>query len=136
MSHVALAEKFKLALLVESDAWKHMLGKKLGVRYKNKLNEMVEFIKTQEKILSKPIKDLDDCRLAMACLQLIRENFIEMDLDLGLMEEAYAVFSRFKIDVPKEDIERVDTLRFNFQNMVTHVSIRLFVALQTFIHEK
>lgn len=59
----------------------------------------------------------------MACLQLIRENFIEMDLDLGLMEEAYAIFSRFKIDVPKEDIERIDTLRFNFENMVNHVSL-------------
>lgn len=63
----------------------------------------------------------------MACLQLIRENFIEMDLDLGLMEEAYAVFARFKIDVPKEDIERVDTLRFNFQNMVNHVSLYRFL---------
>lgn len=59
----------------------------------------------------------------MACLQLIRENFIEMDLDLGLMEEAYGIFSRFKIDVPKEDIERIDTLRFNFENMVNHVGL-------------
>lgn len=53
---------YKLALLVESDAWKHILGKKLGLLYKQKLNKMVDFIKTQEKILSKPIKDLDDCR--------------------------------------------------------------------------
>lgn len=51
-----------MALLVESEAWKHMLGKKLGLRYKSKLNDMVDFIKSQEKILSKPIKDLDDCR--------------------------------------------------------------------------
>lgn len=58
----------------------------------------------------------------MACLQRIRENFIEMDTDLGLMEEAYATFLRFKIDVPKEDIERIDTLRYNFTNMVKHVS--------------
>lgn len=55
-------DMYKLALLVESDAWKHILGKKLGLLYKQKLNKMVDFIKTQEKILSKPIKDLDDCR--------------------------------------------------------------------------
>lgn len=94
----------------------------LGLKYKDKLTEMVDFIKQQEKILAKPIKDLDDCRLAMACLQRIRENFIEMDLDLGLMEEAYSTFAKFKIDVPKEDVERIDTLRFNFNNMVNNVS--------------
>ncbi|CAG9816206.1 unnamed protein product [Phaedon cochleariae] len=113
-------EQFKLALLVESDAWKHILGKKLGHRYNEKLNNMVDFIKTQEKVLNKPIKDLDDCRLAMNCLEVIRENFIEMDMDLGLMEEAYGTFGRFKIDVSKEDIERIESLRFNFQNMITH----------------
>lgn len=59
------ADKFKLALLVESEAWKHLLGKNLSIRYKRKLNDMVDFIKAQEKILSKPIKDLDDCRLVL-----------------------------------------------------------------------
>lgn len=59
----------------------------------------------------------------MNCLQTIRENFIEMDLDLSLMEEAYSTFAKFKIDTPKEDTERVESLRFNFQSMVTHVSI-------------
>lgn len=44
-----------------------------------------------------------------------------MDLDLGLMEEAYSAFAKFKIDVPKEDVERIDTLRFNFNNMVNNV---------------
>lgn len=58
----------------------------------------------------------------MQCLEAIRENFIEMDMDLVLMEEAYGIFSRFKIDVSKEDIERVESLRFNFENMVNHVS--------------
>lgn len=59
----------------------------------------------------------------MACLELIRENFIDMDMDLGLMEEAYGIFAKFKIDVPKEDIERVESLRLNFQNMINHVII-------------
>ncbi|KAJ8938536.1 hypothetical protein NQ318_016906 [Aromia moschata] len=113
-------ELFKLALLVESDAWKHSLGKKLGERYKEKLTNMVDFIKTQEKILSKPIKDLDDCRTAMNCLEVIREHYIEMDMDLGLMEEAYSTFARFKIEAPKEEVERVESLRFNFTNMVNH----------------
>lgn len=63
-------------------------------------------------------------RLAMACLELIRENFIEIDLDLITMEEAYTIFGKYKIDIPKEDMERVESLRFNFQNMVVHVSTK------------
>lgn len=59
----------------------------------------------------------------MNCLERIRENFIEMDMDLGLMEEAYFTFTKFQINVPKEDIERVDTLRYNFNNMVQHVTL-------------
>ncbi|XP_050311595.1 dynein axonemal heavy chain 8 [Anthonomus grandis grandis] len=113
-------EHLKMALLVESEAWKHIMGKNLSERYKKKLVTMVDFIKAQEKILNKPIKDLDDCRNAMICLATIRENFIEMDLDLSLMEEAYSTFGKYKIDTPKEDIERVESLRFNFQNMVNH----------------
>ncbi|XP_019756852.1 dynein axonemal heavy chain 8 [Dendroctonus ponderosae] len=116
---ITLAD-IKLAFLIESEAWKHIMGKNLSERYKKKLTNMVEFIKTQEKILNKPIKDLDDCRNAMNCLEIIRENFIEMDLDLSLMEEAYSTFGKFKIDTPKEDIERVESLRFNFQSMVNH----------------
>ncbi|XP_017775151.1 PREDICTED: dynein heavy chain 8, axonemal [Nicrophorus vespilloides] len=113
-------ENYKLGLLVESNAWKHNLGKNLAIRYKEKLMEMVDFIKAQEKILAKPIKDLDDCRLAMSCLERIRENFIDMDMDLVTMEEAYATFIRFKIDISKEEVERVDTLRFNFTNMLNN----------------
>lgn len=57
----------------------------------------------------------------MQCLERIRDNFIEMDMDLEIMEEAYAIFAKFKIDVSKEDIERVEGLRYNFENMINHV---------------
>ncbi|KAL3284032.1 hypothetical protein HHI36_018202 [Cryptolaemus montrouzieri] len=115
-----ISDEFKLALIVESDAWKYIMGNNLALRNKQRLNKMVDFIKTQEKIMSKKIKDLDDCRQAMQCLERIRDNFIEMDMELGAMEEAYGIFNRFKIDIPREDIERVDTLRFNFENMGVH----------------
>ncbi|KAB0798200.1 hypothetical protein PPYR_09193 [Photinus pyralis] len=115
-----IMDDYKLALLVESEAWKHLLGKKLSDKYKDKFLEMIDFIKTQEKILAKPIKNLDDCRLAMMCLQRIRENFIEMDMDMSLIEEVYSVFLKFNINVPQEDLDRIDTLRYNFNQMITH----------------
>ncbi|XP_045464438.1 dynein axonemal heavy chain 8-like isoform X2 [Harmonia axyridis] len=113
-------ENFKLAVIIESNAWKNILGTKLVERNKQKLNGIVDFIKAQEKIMIKPIRDLDECRVALLCLELIRDRFTEMDMELNLMEETYAVFLKFKIDTPREDIERIDTLRFNFETMNNH----------------
>ncbi|KAF5281562.1 hypothetical protein FQA39_LY05097 [Lamprigera yunnana] len=132
-----IMDEYKLALLIESDAWKYILGHKLSVKYKEKLMEMVDFIKAQDKILNRTIVDLEDCRNAMACLQRIRENFIEMDLDLELMEDVYGIFIKYNIAVPKEDIERIESLRLNFSRML-EVSkkvqldlIKMQVPLQT-----
>lgn len=61
----------------ESKKWKLILGKLLGANYKKQLDEMVDFIADMENILSKPIKDLDDVRMAMNCLEKIRDNFIQ-----------------------------------------------------------
>lgn len=54
----------------------------------------------------------------MACLETIRDNFIDMDMALELMEDAFAAFAEFQIAVAKEDVEAVDTLRYNFTNML------------------
>jgi dynein heavy chain len=103
---------------VESNSWKNLLGDHLCKAYKTKLNEIVEFIKDKTKNLERKIKDLDDVRLVMACLEEVRENFTRIDMTLGLMEETYATFAKFGIDVPKEDVECVDTLRYAFENMI------------------
>ncbi|KAK5645861.1 hypothetical protein RI129_004325 [Pyrocoelia pectoralis] len=115
-----LPAEHNIGPLLESEAWKHLLGKKLSEKYKDKFLEMIDFIKTQEKVLARPIKNLDDCRLAMMCLQRIRENFIEMDMDMTLIEEVYAIFLKFNIDVPQDDLDRIDTLRYNFNQMITN----------------
>lgn len=97
------------------------MGNQLSAYYKKILDEMVEFINDQDKILVRKLNDLDDVRLAMNCLQNVRENFIRIDMALTLMEDTYAMFHSFNINIPAADIERVDGLRFNFQNMMTKV---------------
>ncbi|CAG2056143.1 unnamed protein product, partial [Timema podura] len=111
-------EKMKLALSVECAAWKHCLGRLLKTNYKEKLDEMVDFISDHSNILQRKIKDLDDVRLAMNCLEDVRENFIRIDMSLDLVEEMYATFTKFDVSVPRDDIERVDSLRYQFQNML------------------
>ena len=64
---------------------------------------------------------MDDVRSAMSCLDLIRENFIRIDITLGLIEETYALFAKFGVFVPKEEQEKVDSLRYNFELMIETV---------------
>nr|XP_037867095.1 dynein heavy chain 8, axonemal isoform X2 [Bombyx mori] len=111
-------DNIKLALHVESVEWKRILGKLLSQAYKERVIKLMQFINDRMKTMGKKIKDLDDVRLAMMCLELIREEFIGMDMELDLIEESYATFAQFSIDIPKEDIDLVYGLRYAFQNML------------------
>ncbi|XP_060805314.1 dynein axonemal heavy chain 8 [Amyelois transitella] len=112
-------EKIKLALHLESIEWKRILGKLLSNAYKERVLKMMQFINDRMKTMGKKIKDLDDVRVAMLCLALIREEFIGMDMELDLIEESYATFAQFHIDIPKEDADIVYGLRYAFTNMLT-----------------
>lgn len=46
-----------------------------------------------------------------------------MDMELDLIEESYATFSQFKIDISKEDADLVYGLRYAFQNMLLTVRV-------------
>nr|XP_026487863.1 dynein heavy chain 8, axonemal-like [Vanessa tameamea] len=112
-------DKIKLALHIESVEWKRILGKLLSHAYKERVLKLMQFIKDRMKTMSKKIKDLDDVRVAMLCLEMIREEFIGMDVELDLIEESYGTFSQFNVDIPKEDADIVYGLRYAFQNMLT-----------------
>ncbi|XP_049799902.1 dynein axonemal heavy chain 8-like [Schistocerca nitens] len=110
-------DKFKEALLKESMAWKILLGKYLSLAYRAKLAEMMEFIKEKSSVLQRKVKDLDDVRVAMACLEAVRQNFLRLDMGIGPIEEVYATFEHYGVDVPREDVERADSLRYAFNNL-------------------
>lgn len=71
-----ISERIKLALQLESIEWKRTLGKLLCQAYKERVIKLMQFINDRMKTLNKKIKDLDDVRMAMMCLELIREEFI------------------------------------------------------------
>lgn len=50
------------------------------------MEEIFNFIEDLQKRLSRPIKDLDDIRFAMASLKDIRENEIRIDMCIGPIE--------------------------------------------------
>ncbi|NXG14817.1 DYH8 protein, partial [Grallaria varia] len=76
----------KTALADKAKAWKMLLCHNLNEQYKKKLTDMMSFMRDYAKKLSQPLRDLDDVRLAMEALRIIRENKIEMDFSLRPIE--------------------------------------------------
>ncbi|KAL4222174.1 Dynein heavy chain 8 [Mactra antiquata] len=111
-------ESLKLALRVEIKAWKLLFGKALNSNYKTKMEEILAFIEDLSKRLSRPIRDLEDVRQAMSALADVREHQIHMDMSLGPIEESYAMLNDFGLTVPKEENDKVDTLRYSFVKLM------------------
>uniref|UniRef100_A0A1I8ID59 Dynein heavy chain 5, axonemal n=1 Tax=Macrostomum lignano TaxID=282301 RepID=A0A1I8ID59_9PLAT len=113
-------ERLKLGLLTESKAWRLLYGRSCNQKYKTEMEEFFAFIEDIEKRLSRPIKDLDDIRIAMAALKDIRENEIRIDMGIGPIEESYAMLNKHELPVPTEEAERVDTLRYTWEKLRAH----------------
>ncbi|XP_026831330.1 dynein heavy chain 8, axonemal [Ooceraea biroi] len=111
-------DKLKLAFSIEAVAWMKSLGVMLSNKYKEKLQNIIDYINEKNKVLSRNIKDLEDVRVAMKCLAEIRDDFISLDMELILIEETYTLMGKFNIDILKEDQDIVDGLRYNFSNML------------------
>ncbi|XP_052061669.1 dynein axonemal heavy chain 8-like [Mytilus californianus] len=113
-----ITEKLKLALRVEIKAWKLLFGKELNNKFRNKMDEVLSFVDDYSKRLARPIRDLQDVRESMGALADIRNNQIHLDMSLGPIEESYAILNDFEVTVPKEENDRVDSLRYSFQKLM------------------
>lgn len=64
--------------------------------------------------------------MMMAALEEVREAQIGMDMELAPIEECYAFLQKCGVSVIKEEMERVDSLRYSFKRLLTQaVSIVL-----------
>lgn len=59
----------------------------------------------------------------MQALDKVRTAEIEMDMELSPVEECYAFLQRCGVAVPREEIERVDSLRYTFKNLQAQASL-------------
>ena len=116
---IALAtERLKLGLITEIGIWKQHYGSACNQLYKKELNFVLEFLDDIDKRLQRPIKDLDDIRIAMAALKEIRENEIKIDMTILPVEESYAMLVKHEIIVNREEVEKCDTLRYSWQKLL------------------
>lgn len=128
-------EPLKLALAVEAKAWKTAYGRGLNDHYRASMEKTVQFVKDYGKKLARPIKvhtvvltymmcncitilqDLEDVRNMMQALDELRMSEIELDMEMSPVEECYGFLQRCGITVPREEVERVDSLRYTFKNL-------------------
>ena len=106
-------EDFKIALCAETKAWKVAFGRAMNKRYCTMMDQILEQIDDINKRLCRPVKDLDDVRVAMAALKEIREQEIQMDMSIG------------PIEVRSPTCYHMHTLHCNRSRMLCSTSIRL-----------
>ena len=113
-----ITEKLKMGLNSEIQLWKNCYGSALSQKYKKEINEVLIFVEDMQKRLQREIKDLEDIRLAMDALKEVRDNEIRIDSTIQPIEECYALLQKHEIPVSREEIERCDTLRYNWQKLL------------------
>ena len=110
-----VTERLKLALATEAKAWKLVYGQQLNEKCAREMDEILAFFDSMQKRLSRPIKDLDDVRGAMAALGEVRDNELRIDMTITPIEEAYATLNKYSLHFNDDNAVRVDTLAYGWQ---------------------
>lgn len=63
-----------------------LLGRRANLKYRTEMEDIFTFIDDLSKRLSRPIKDLEDVRNAMAALKEIRNSEIRIDMSIPPIE--------------------------------------------------
>uniref|UniRef100_A0A8W4FP45 Dynein axonemal heavy chain 5 n=1 Tax=Sus scrofa TaxID=9823 RepID=A0A8W4FP45_PIG len=112
----------KLTLTAETKAWMVVIGRHCNKKYKSEMENIFTLVEEFNKKLSRPIKDLDDIRIAMAALKEIRDQQIHIDFQVGPIEESYALLNKYGLLIAKEEMDKVDTLRYTWEKLLARAS--------------
>ncbi|XP_062835458.1 dynein axonemal heavy chain 5 isoform X2 [Anolis carolinensis] len=115
-------EDLKLALTTETKSWMVAFGHHCNKTYRTEMENIFTSVEEISKKLNRQIKDLDDIRIAMAALKEIREQQILIDFQVGPIEESYAMLNKYELLVAKEEIEKVDTLRYTWEKLLVRAN--------------
>jgi dynein heavy chain len=66
----------------------------------------------------------------MTALKELRENEIRIDMSILPIEESYTMLQKYAIQVPREEIDKCDTLRYNWQKLLQLSSQTTSLLLQ------
>ncbi|KAJ0000193.1 hypothetical protein NQD34_012035 [Periophthalmus magnuspinnatus] len=118
----SLAADLKTSLTAETRSWMVDYGLNCNRKYRSEMEQIFTFVDEAGKKLNRQIKDLDDIRIAMAALKEIREHQISIDFLVGPVEESYAMLHKFELSVAKEEVDKVDTLRYTWEKLLSRTT--------------
>ncbi|KAJ0065958.1 hypothetical protein NL108_000216 [Boleophthalmus pectinirostris] len=121
-THRSLAADLKMSLTAETRSWMVDYGLNCNRKYRSEMEQIFTFVDEAGKKLNRQIKDLDDIRIAMAALKEIREHQISIDFLVGPVEESYAMLHKFELSVAKEEVDKVDTLRYTWEKLLSRTA--------------
>ena len=110
-------QPLKLALRSEAATWKAQFAKNLHLHGKEKLEQLLEYVKTTTLLLTREVEDLEDVRKVMAIQQDIRTKESEIDTIMNPIEHVYALLSRYEVSVPSIETEEVSQLKQTWDKM-------------------
>ena len=110
-------QPLKLALRAEAATWKAQFAKNLHLHGKEKLEQLLQYVKETTLLLSRDVEDLEDVRKVMAIQQDIRTKESEIDAILGPIEHVYALLQRYEVTVPANETEEVAGLKQTWVKM-------------------
>lgn len=113
-------EHLKFALNQEIREWIILYGQSCNKKYRKEMSNVFVFIDDIEKRLSREIKDLEDIRLIMIAVKDLRENEISIDMAITPIEESYAMLQTHGLNIPREEIEQADSLRYRWERLQAH----------------
>ncbi|EPQ10653.1 Dynein heavy chain 5, axonemal [Myotis brandtii] len=112
----------KFTLTSETKAWMVVIGRHCNKKYRSEMENVFALVEEFSKKLNRPIKDLDDIRIAMVALKEIREQQIVIDFQIGPIEESYALLNKYGLLIAKEEMDKVDTLHYAWEKLLARAS--------------
>ncbi|OAF69480.1 Axonemal beta dynein heavy chain 5, partial [Intoshia linei] len=110
-------DKLKNGIMEESKLWRIGYANLCNIQFSGEMQKTFDFIDDMNNRLPRPIKDLDDIRLVMSALDELRANEISIDMNLTPIEESYSMLGKHDLPVPKEETERVDSMRYSWEKL-------------------
>ena len=113
---------------MEIKQWISVYGKAMQIKYKREMDFIVAQVIDFDRKLDRPINDLDDIRIIMETQKKIRDQEIDMDMKIDLVEEAFALLSKYEIQLTKEEVEKVESLEYIETKRIEHLFILHFMS--------
>ncbi|MEQ2240347.1 hypothetical protein ILYODFUR_013861, partial [Ilyodon furcidens] len=117
---IALFTAFlKMSLTAETKNWMVDYGLYCNRKYRSDMEQIFAFVVEAGKKLNRQIKDLDDIRIAMAALKEIREHQINIDFQVGPIEQKF---------ICNTSLEKIHQQKFTCRNSPAEIRLQKFAC--------